>query len=118
MFQTRPRLPQIALFLCIGLFTLLALNPTAIGLANDKLDHFAAFLVLGVLVRLTYPALGALLTGLGLAAFGGVLELLQASHFIHHDCDIRDWGADLAGIALAILIARVFVRSARRPEAS
>lgn len=115
MFQGRQVLLRVSLLDVVGLFTLLALSPTPVGLANDKLDHFAAFLVLGLLSRLTFPAQGAVLTGLCLSLFGAGLEALQGLPFIQRDSDIGDWAADLAGIALAILITWTFSRSRRRP---
>jgi VanZ family protein len=68
---------------------------------SDKLDHFAAFFVLGAGAGLLYPRQPLWLT-LGLAiAYGGLIELVQALPIVNRDCDIYDWLTDILGVGVA-----------------
>ncbi len=79
----------------------------------DKAQHALAFLGLGLLGLLAYP--GRLLRlGLGLLAFGGAIELVQAATGWRQG-DWADWLADAvglgAGLALGLLSRRCAARS-------
>lgn len=67
----------------------------------DKAEHFTAFYVLTCLAIMAYPRVPLVMLGLWLSLFGGVIELVQALPFIHRDCDIMDWVADIVGVASA-----------------
>ncbi len=82
--------------------------PTLI--ANDKLQHVLAFVVLAFLVRFSYPAIAWQLTGLALAVLGGLIEIVQAIPVLHRDCDIYDWYADVVAIVLGLVLATAIRR--------
>jgi hypothetical protein len=65
----------------------------------DKAEHFTAFYVLSCMAIMAYPRTSLLVAGLWLSLFGATIELVQALPFIHRDCDIKDWIADVIGIA-------------------
>jgi hypothetical protein len=65
----------------------------------DKAEHFTAFYVLSCLAIPTFPRTSLFVIGLWLALFGATIELVQALPFIHRDCDIKDWIADVIGIS-------------------
>ena len=39
------------------------------------------------------------------AFYGGLIEIIQGSFFAPRSCDIRDWAADLIGIAAGLLVS-------------
>lgn len=69
----------------------------------DKLVHACAFYVLGVLALAAYPRASLIRVVLALAAFGGLIELLQAIPVLQRDADWDDWAADWVGIAMAMI---------------
>lgn len=69
----------------------------------DKLVHAGAFYVLGVLALAAYPKAGLTRIVLALAAFGGVIEILQAIPVLNRDAAWDDWAADWFGLALALV---------------
>jgi VanZ family protein len=68
----------------------------------DKAEHGLAWTVLASVALLMWPA-RPLRVGTYAAALGGIVEILQATLPFGRDGDWRDWIADLAGIALALL---------------
>jgi len=76
----------------------------------DKVAHFAAYAVLGGLLWWAATPLGRGTAG-ALAVVGGALY--GASDELHQlfvagrTADVRDWLADLGGLAIAVLIALV-----------
>ena len=79
-----------------------ALQPTAIG---DKVEHVIAYAVLGLLGAAS-SARGILRTILGLAAFGVLIELLQAFS-PGRSPDVLDVLANIAGASLGCAAAIV-----------
>jgi VanZ family protein len=71
-------------------------RPPASPLPSDKLDHLAAFCVLGLLMACGRRRPWIWLLGVGM--WGGVIELGQGLTGRHGDA--LDWLADLAGAAL------------------
>ena len=71
---------------------------------NDKAQHGLAFVVLTLLAIYAYPQTRLWKIALLLAAFGAAIELVQGLPFIHRDCDIYDWYADVESIALAFVL--------------
>lgn len=69
----------------------------------DKAEHFTAFYVLTSLAAAAYPGTPLLLLALWLSLFGSAIELIQALPFIHRDCDIMDWIADVIAVAAALM---------------
>ena len=71
----------------------------------DKAQHFVAFYVLSVLGALAYPRRSLLAIGAWVAAFGALIELVQALPVVHRDPDFWDWSADVLAIASALATA-------------
>ncbi len=69
----------------------------------DKVVHATAFYVLAVLAMAAYPRISLPRIVLGLAAFGGAIEILQAIPALHRDAAWDDWAADWLGIAIALI---------------
>jgi hypothetical protein len=67
---------------------------------NDKMMHFLAYVVLGVLAMYGWPRRRALVVAL-LLAVGAAIEVLQGAPLIDRDTEMLDWLADAGGIAAA-----------------
>lgn len=67
----------------------------------DKLQHSFAFYVLALGAAAAAPRAPLIVMAAGLAAFGGMIEFLQAMPLVDRTCDFDDWIADLVGVALA-----------------
>lgn len=83
--------------------------PQLPGEPSDKIQHIAAFLVLGALAAFAYPRTNPVLVGAGLSLFGAAIEVLQLIPALHRDGDPLDWLADTAAVALIITLLRRFV---------
>jgi hypothetical protein len=117
-----PRFPFRALcawaFWAAALFALvmaLLPHPPQIGQASDKVQHILAFAVLAGLAALAWPR-RLLLVGLGLFAFGGLIELLQMIPSLHRDAQAADWIAD-AGATITVLALAAVLDRIGRPAA-
>ena len=86
--------------------------PPVPGHPSDKLLHAAAFATLGCLASFGYPRAGALRLVAGLSLFGGLIEILQGTAFIHRDRDVLDWVADT--IACGVVVLGLRWRQARK----
>lgn len=71
----------------------------------DKSNHALAFLVLGYLGSLCWPAVAPRVV-VALAAYGAAIEVAQATLTTTHVGDWKDWVADLVGLLLAVLYIR------------
>lgn len=93
-------------------------HPPAIpGDPGDKLQHIVAFVTLSVLAAWAYPRLPPLAILIGLLAFGGFIELVQAIPGVDRDPDVRDWLADALAAAATLLAIALAQRLRRRlPE--
>lgn len=70
---------------------------------SDKVLHFLAFFTLSLVAALAFPGIGVITVGLGLSAFGALIELVQAIPHLNRDSDIWDWAADTIAIAVVLL---------------
>jgi hypothetical protein len=77
--------------------------PQLPGAPSDKLQHIAAFLVLGGLASFAYPKTSPVYLGTGLSLFGAFIELVQYIPALHRDSDPIDWIADTAAAALILI---------------
>ena len=77
--------------------------PELPGAPSDKVQHIAAFLVLGALASFAYPATSPVYLGTGLSLFGAFIELVQYVPSLHRDSDPLDWIADTAAAALMLI---------------
>ncbi len=76
---------------------------------NDKLIHFAAYLLLALLLATAWQLTGGILTGrhlvfawLALLAYGAFDEVTQIP--IGRDCNLGDWTTDACGAATGLLL--------------
>lgn len=90
--------------------------PQLPGAPSDKVQHIAAFLVLGGLASFAYPRTSPVYLGTGLSLFGAFIELVQYIPDLHRDSDPIDWIADTAAAAL-ILIFLHWLRAKMKGEA-
>ena len=67
---------------------------------TDKVQHIVAFAVLTVLGFAAYRA--PLNLFCGLAAFGALIEAVQAIPALHRSSDLVDWMADVAAVAITL----------------
>ena len=96
----------------------LASIPVALPLpatANDKFQHVLAFAALTVLGLHAHPGAGPMRLLAGLALYGALIELIQLIPALNRLSDWRDWIADLAGIAIVLIIHGLARSLARRP---
>jgi VanZ family protein len=77
---------------------------------NDKYEHLLAYGALGGLLFCSLWASRPARRGIALTvlmigmAYGAVDEWLQALPFVHRDCSLADWFADVAGISIAVVV--------------
>jgi VanZ family protein len=71
----------------------------------DKFIHGAGCFVLTILAAMAYPRTALPLVGLGILAFGGLIEVLQAMPMIDRDASLGDLLADAVGIGSALIPA-------------
>jgi VanZ family protein len=85
--------------------------PQLPGNPSDKIQHIAAFAVLGLLAAWAYQRTGILKLIAGLSLYGAVIELVQAIPALHRDSDVKDWLADT--IACAVVLGAIHWRRSR-----
>ncbi len=104
---------MLRLFMLACLVTVLAalvpVMPTFPGRFGDKVQHAIAFFTLTALAVPAFPKLGASVVFLSMAAFGGLIELMQLLPILQRDADLVDWIVDCAAVACAIPVARLVV---------
>ena len=77
--------------------------PQLPGAPSDKVQHIAAFLVLGALASLAYPRTSPVYLATALSLFGAVIELVQLIPALNRDGDPVDWIADTAAAGLMLI---------------
>ena len=111
--MTRQRL-LILLFWSAALFALVMASlpkpPQLPGQPSDKIQHIMAFLTLAALAAAAFPRTPLLRIGLGLSAYGALIEFIQMIPMLHRDADAADWAADTAAAALVLFIAYLIRR--------
>jgi peptidoglycan/LPS O-acetylase OafA/YrhL len=90
--------------------------PEIPGQPNDKVQHIAAFTVLGLLGVWAYARAPLFRLLVGLSLFGAFIELVQAIPALHRDSDVKDWIADTFACGAVLLLVR-WRRSRRRKAA-
>ena len=82
-------------------------------LGTDKIEHAAAFAVLGLLAAFGWRGLPLWFIALGLVAHGTLIELIQGSPILQRTASVADLVADAVGIALGFgLVALLGLRRA------
>jgi VanZ family protein len=76
--------------------------PKIPGEPSDKIQHVTAFLTLGLLSKLAYPATSPLQLLLRLSLFGAFIEVVQAIPSLHRDSSVWDWVADTIACGLVL----------------
>ncbi|MDA8742086.1 VanZ family protein [bacterium] len=74
---------------------------------SDKVVHLIAFAALAFPLART-GRFGLIPVFVGASAFGGFIEVIQPS--FGRSADIQDWIADIAGVALGIVLALLYRR--------
>ena len=95
---------QVLLWVLLTIVTyllLIEIKPTPQTWPKDKFQHVIFFVLLTYFGRNAYPKYG-LYVGLGLATYGGLMELLQTAFTHTRTGNIVDWLADLVGILLGV----------------
>jgi peptidoglycan/LPS O-acetylase OafA/YrhL len=77
--------------------------PQLPGAPSDKVQHIAAFLVLGALASFAYPRTSPVYLATALSLFGAVIELVQLIPSLNRDGDPIDWIADTAAAGLILI---------------
>ena len=78
---------------------------------SDKVIHLIAFAALAFPLART-GRIGLLPVFIGASAFGGLIEVIQPT--FGRSADIQDWIADIAGVALGIVVALLYRRFRQR----
>ena len=78
--------------------------PQLPGAPSDKIQHIAAFLVLGALASFAYPRTSPVYLATGLSVFGAAIEVVQLIPSLHRDGDPIDWIADTAAAGLMLIV--------------
>ncbi|HLL58943.1 MAG TPA: hypothetical protein VK391_03525 [Allosphingosinicella sp.] len=86
--------------------------PQLPGEPSDKIQHILAFTVLAALAAAAYPRTSLLKIGLGLSAFGALIEIVQMIPILHRDAELVDWLADTVAAAVVLLLAGILRRRA------
>ena len=73
---------------------------------SDKVGHLVAFFGLSVVAGVLWPRSNVFPLFAALAAFGGMIEILQWAFGAGRDAEWMDLAADLAGTSLGLLAAR------------
>lgn len=91
---------RLALLVALAVVFYLALMPVqAVSLGSDKFNHVVAFVVLGVLGRLSFPRSGVLSVMFPLFAYGVLIETLQ--YQVGRFASMDDLVANLIGLGIA-----------------
>lgn len=77
-------------------------TPEVLHSVSDKYQHMLAFFVLGALAALAFRGTAFWRLFVGLALFGGVIELVQLIPALNRDGDFVDWAVDMVAAAAAL----------------
>jgi VanZ family protein len=89
-------------------------KPVALpGNPSDKVQHIVAFLVLAALASLAYPRAKPLKIGIGLCAYGALIEFVQMIPALNRDAELLDWIADTVAASVVLVLFALFRRSRR-----
>ena len=80
--------------------------PQLPGAPSDKVQHIAAFLVLGCLASFAYSRTSPVYLAVGLSLFGAMIEVVQLIPSLNRDGDPVDWLADTGAAGLVLIFLR------------
>lgn len=86
---------------------LLPKPPRLPGDPSDKIQHIIAFAALAALASAAYARTPLVKLGVGLSAFGALIELLQLIPPLHRDGSVADWIADTLAVAAVLAFTRL-----------
>lgn len=111
-FAPPTKLLVLAFWSAIALVLVMALLPAPprapIG---DKAQHMIVFALLASLASHAYYRASLLKIGLGLAAFGALIELLQSIPALGRTASMMDWVADCVAAAVVLAVTHLKSRS-------
>lgn len=118
--RSHERLARIA-FVFAAIFAMIMASlprPPAIpGQPSDKILHVLAFGTLGVLAALGFRGLSTMRLFVWLAAFGAIIEVVQAIPMLNRDSELADLLADMAAALVALAATRWLLKwRGRRDE--
>ena len=90
--------------------------PQLPGAPSDKVQHIAAFLVLGALASFAYPRITPVYLVTALSIFGAVIELVQLIPALNRDGDPIDWIAATAAAGLMLIFLHWLRTRRDKPE--
>jgi VanZ family protein len=105
--ERRTAILRSIFWVAIVISFLAAINPQPPqlpGAPSDKIQHMAAFFVLGALAFLAFPNTKPVTLLLGLSVFGAVIEFVQMVPALQRDGDVMDWIADTAAAAIILAV--------------
>jgi hypothetical protein len=81
------------LALVLGVFAIANLPPVMapLKMANDKVQHAAAFAALALVAQLAFPSMRLLWVFVGLLAFNTLIEVSQGMFGFGRQTDLLDW---------------------------
>ena len=91
--------------------------PQLPGAPSDKVQHIAAFLVLGALASLAWPRTSPVYLATVLSLFGAMIELVQLIPALNRDGDPVDWITDTAAAGLMLIFLHWLRARRGRPAA-
>ena len=104
------RMPKLAFWTAVAVTLYFALSPAPPELIKgDKSQHVLAFVVLTALFRWAYPTARWFWILGSLALIGGAIEIAQAIPGLNRTSDFADWIADVAAVALTIVLIRLIL---------
>ncbi|MBM7460075.1 VanZ family protein [Rhodococcus coprophilus] len=116
-FTWRRLLPLVVAVVVITVMLLLPGDTTPSGPPHaDKVTHALMFAVLAFCSR--YARFSPAITLAGLAAYGVLTEVLQATVAVRRSGSLWDWCADLAGILVGLAVFEVLRRRTRAARAN
>jgi hypothetical protein len=77
---------------------------------GDKFNHMLAFSVLSALSVLAFPHISRWKIIWRLSIVGALIEVAQAIPFLHRDCDVRDWIADMLAVMVVMGVVTLITR--------
>lgn len=110
-------LARAALWAAIVLAVTMALLPhpphVPIDRFGDKFEHMLAFAVMASLAAIAHPETPLPRIGERLSFLGALIEVFQSIPALHRDCDVRDWIADTASVAVVLTLYALISRARR-----